>query len=130
MTIEKMFPFKDKIKNIESRSLVVYKIRCKTCGDEYIGKTERILAYRLKEHKESSSSACNKHLVKFPTHEIDFEDVKILDSAENDWKLRVKELLHILERKPEMNKQLGSQSSYEIKTLIIKAYPQFRTEKK
>jgi len=36
------------------------------------------------------------------------------------------ELLHILKRKPELNKQLNSQSNYDIKTLIIAAYPQFR----
>ena len=52
---------------------------------------------------------------------------QILDSAENDTKLRIKELLHILSHRPELNKQLGTQSSYEIKTLIIQAYPQFRS---
>ncbi len=41
-------------------------------------------------------------------------------------KLAYKELLHILETDPELNKQLGEQSIYETKTLIIKAYPQFR----
>ena len=60
---------------------------------------------------------------------IDFENVEILDCAENDTKLRIKELLHILSRSPELNKQLGMQSSFEIKTLIIQAYPQFQLEK-
>jgi hypothetical protein len=35
-------------------------------------------------------------------------------------------LLHILHKKPELNKQLNPQSKYEIKTLIIQAYPQHR----
>ena len=39
------------------------------------------------------------------------------------FKLRMKELLHILKEQPELNKQLNSQSDYEIKTLIIQAYP-------
>ena len=43
-----------------------------------------------------------------------------------DYKLRCKELLHILEQDPTLNKQLGSQSSYDIKTIIIKAHPQHR----
>ena len=34
----------------------------------------------------------------------------------------MKELLHILQEKPELNKQLNSQSDYELKTLIIQAY--------
>lgn len=42
MTIGKLFPFKDNIKKMEERSLVVYSIKCKTFGVEYIDKTERI----------------------------------------------------------------------------------------
>jgi hypothetical protein len=50
----------------------------------------------------------------------------IIDKTSTVFKLRMKELLHILKRKPELNKQLNSQSNYDIKTLIIAAYPQFR----
>jgi hypothetical protein len=50
---------------------------------------------------------------------------QIIDKASTDFKLRMKELLHILKRKPELNKQLNSQSNYDIKTLIFAAYPQF-----
>ena len=38
----KKFPFKDNIKEIREQSLVVYKIKCQTCNEIYIGKTERI----------------------------------------------------------------------------------------
>ena len=41
--IGKMFPFKDNLKETYKQSLVVYKIKCETCGAAYIGKTERIL---------------------------------------------------------------------------------------
>ena len=135
MTIGKMFPFKDKIKNVMEQSLVVYSFTCK-CGAEYIGKTDRILHYRVKEHaRPGSKSALRQHLDKSKAkkwreqHKVDFEAVEIIDSADNDRKLRIKELLHILSRNPEINKQLGSQSEYEIKTLIIQAYPQFRSNK-
>jgi hypothetical protein len=111
MTIGKMLPFKDNIKNIQERSLVVYSLKCDTCGAEYIGKTERILCHRIKVHMNNSSSALKQHLETNTDHHIDFENVKILDSAENDTKLRIKELLHILSRGPELNKQLGLQSS-------------------
>jgi hypothetical protein len=60
---------------------------------------------------------------------MDYENIEIIDKASTDFKLRMirdKELLHILKRKPELNKQLNSQSNYDIKTLIIAAYPQFR----
>jgi hypothetical protein len=49
MKIKKMFQFKDKIKNVMEQSMVVYSLTCK-CGAEYIGKIERILHYRVKEH--------------------------------------------------------------------------------
>jgi hypothetical protein len=128
-TIGMMFPFKDKTESAKDRSLVVYSMKCETCGVEYIGKTQRILFHRVKEHKDKPDSAINKHLVENEDHFVDFNKVEILDSAENDMKLRIKELMHILSRRPELNIQLGSQSSYEIKTLIINAYPQFRTGK-
>ena len=50
-----------------------------------------------------------------------WENVSILDTAHIELKLCYKELLHIFIRKPELNKQLNSQSKYEVKTLIIKA---------
>jgi hypothetical protein len=56
MTIGKMFPFKDKIKNVMEQSMVVCSFSCK-CGAEYIGKTERILHYRVKEHANLDSAA-------------------------------------------------------------------------
>ena len=73
--------------------------------------------------KKQDSSACKKqYLTANPTHFFDFDGVKILDTAENDFQLQIKELLHILKRKPILNKQLGSQSKFEIKTLIIRAF--------
>ena len=101
-------------------------MKCSTCGATYIGKTEHILCHRLKEHRDGKSSACKQHVVSNPGHRIDFDNVEILDSADNDIKLRIKELMHILKQKSELKKQLGSQSSFEIKTLLIQAYPQFR----
>ena len=123
-TIGQLFPFKDNIKNAKDKSSVVYKLSCTTCNAAYIGMTERILALRVKEHIKSPESACLQHLKNNPTHEIDYENVEVLDSADGEYKLRVKELLHILQKKPELNKQLGSQSSFNIKPIIIAAYPQ------
>lgn len=128
-TIGNLFPFKDKIKNIESQSLVVYKIKCRSCEASYIGKTERILYHRLQEHKTKSSSACFQHSQENQGHEIDWNNVEIVDRADNNLKLQVKELLHILKIKPTLNKQLNSQSNYDIKTIIVKAYQQFHEGK-
>ena len=123
-TIGNMFPFKDRTRDITGQSLVVYKINCKTCKAEYIGKPERILAHRMKEHAKSNNSACYQHIVDNPNHEMDYANIQVIDRASNDFKVRMKELLHILHTKPELNKQLNSQSDFEAKTFIIKGYPQ------
>ena len=42
-----------------------------------------------------------------------------LDRANLDFKVRMKELFHILKSKPELNKQFNSQYQHEIKTMIV-----------
>jgi hypothetical protein len=128
-TLQSFFPFKDKIELPEEHANVVYHIKCKNCEADYIGKTKRILVHRIKEHKKLESSACQVHVSKYPDHQMDYDNVQIIDQASNDMKLKIKELLHIIQRKPSLNRQLNSQSSYEIQTLLIQAYPQFQNEK-
>lgn len=126
--IGKHFPFKDNIKTKECRSLVVYKIVCKNenCGATYIGKTERVLRCRIKEHQKDDKSACHSHEIDQPGHHMDYENVEIIDSADNDFRLRCKELLHIIHLKPSLNRQYGAKSknySNSKNMLIIAAYP-------
>ena len=116
------FRFKDKPTDILKQSLVLYHIKCKDCDADYIGKTERILHYRVREHKGESSSnvdsAIHQHHIQ-TQHKIDFDNIKIIDRADNDIKLQYKEILHIDKRKPILNKQLNSNDSYRINTYII-----------
>jgi hypothetical protein len=126
MTMEKMFPFKDKSKVNLEKSSVVYRLVC-SCGKDYIGMTQHILSIRMQQHSSRKDSACFQHTRnQAGKHMIDYNNPEVLDSADTAQKLAYKELLHILEMDPELNKQLGKQSKYETKTLIIKAYPQFR----
>jgi hypothetical protein len=48
-----------KKKKKTSQSLVVYKINCKTCNVDYIGKTERILVHRLKKNQKKKQTSSN-----------------------------------------------------------------------
>ncbi|CAF0958391.1 unnamed protein product [Brachionus calyciflorus] len=128
-TIGSYFPFKDKVKEVEEQSLVVYKLQFNSCEAIYIGKTERILGHRIKEHKTSNSSACFQDMKNSVGHKIHYDGIEIIDRADNNMKLQVKELLHILKQKPTLNKQLNAQSNYDIKTIIVKAYQQFREGK-
>jgi len=57
---------------------------------------------------------------------MDYDNIEVIDQATNDLRLRIKELLNILRKKPSLNKQLNAQSDFDIKTFLIQAYPQFR----
>ena len=83
----------------EERPGVIYKIRC-MCGDFYVGETKRTLATRLKEHKAAcrlgafERSAVAEHAWQ-EGHEIDWNDVEILDTAKDLQERKVKESLYI-----------------------------------
>ena len=122
-------PYKDKVELPEEHSNVVYHLKCTIYDANYIGQTKRILVHRLKEHDKGETSACQRHLHEHPGHHMDFKNVQIIDQASNDMKLKIKELMHIIQRKPCLNKQLNSQSGFELKTLLVQAYPQFQVSK-
>ena len=50
---------------------------------------------------------------------MNYLNVQVLDSADNHFKLLVKEVLHILHKKPSLNVQMNEQANYKIKTLIV-----------
>ncbi len=109
------------------RSCVVYWIKCKTCGASYIGYTDRKLEYRVREH-QSKSSAVYQHAQSNPGNEIGYSDTKVIDTGDNELKLCIKELLHIIKKKPKINIQLGEKSGYNIKTIIVASYEQLKQQ--
>ena len=46
--------------------MVVYSLKCDTSYAKSVGKTERILSQRVKEHEKQNSSACKQHLTASP----------------------------------------------------------------
>ena len=70
----------------------------------------------MSEHEHSDpSSHVYQHNIKVG-HKNDFENVKILDRASNDYKLQLKEMLWIRKFNPSLNRQMNS----ELFTLIIR----------
>ena len=70
----------------------------------YIGISKRILSIRLKENRNTKgNSACANHEL-LAGHRMCYENVTILDTTDIELKLRYKELLQILKKKPELNK--------------------------
>ena len=90
---------------------VVYQFTClRDANSTYIGKTVRHLATRVKEHA-TSSSAIKEHLSSCTTCKDNYScnSFKVIDSANSDFEVSIKEALHIKHRNPNLNKQLSTQ---------------------
>ena len=79
-------------------SHVVYSINCTSCPGSYVGKTERYLETRLKEHKRPLSSV-HMHLSTCAGQTTS----KVLCKEPNSFKLTIKEAIFIHKLKPTMN---------------------------
>ena len=84
---------------------VIYKIECKTCKQFYIGKSKRILQHRINEHNHPDKDSAIQSHKSETGHEIDASDIVILDRANCEYKLLLKEPMNINKLKPELNVQ-------------------------
>ena len=83
------------------RSKVIYLLLC-DCRKQYTGSTKRHLVTREREHiRTNKRSAFYKHKQDCP---LDYT-MEILDSARNNWDLRIKEAYYIAQGKPELNEK-------------------------
>ena len=102
-----MFNVTDPIPKV-LKSFVVYKFVCPGFNACYIGETTRHLSTRIKEHLETDKKS---HIF---THFVTNETCKtvitencfeIIDSASTTFRLKLKEAIHIIWKKPSLNKQ-------------------------
>ena len=102
-----MFNVKDPIPKTLN-SFVVYKFICPGCNACYIGKATRHLSTRSKEHLEMDKmSHIFAHLVNNESCKaLSIENCfEIIDSASTPFRLKLKEAMHIIWKKPSLNKQ-------------------------
>ena len=95
--ISNMFNFKDTLP-LSCKSGVVYFSQCKKCGPSmaYLGKTKNTLHERFflsgsgHLNDRNNSSVFLDHLLESddPECEFCFEDIKIIDTCDNDYRLR------------------------------------------
>ena len=78
------------------------------CDEDYIGKSDRILNQRIKEHLKDKDSHVYQHIIT-QKHKMDFENIKILDRASTALKLQYKEMLYIRKLNPSINRQMDSE---------------------
>ena len=93
------------------QSGTVYKIACSDCHATYIGETGRKLEKRLAEHKSKaagSKSAVQEHVkASKNTHQIDWDNVKVLEKETKDFPRRVLEAIQIKKQGPSLNRDTG-----------------------
>ena len=102
----------------------VYKIKC-VCGDFYIGESGRALGERIKEHKAAckyayfDKSPVAEHAWKDGDHQINWDDVDIIDRAQGMTERRVKEAIYIGLAPPglTLNRDIG----LELSPIIMRA---------
>ena len=101
------FARKDPIPN-DLKSFLVYKFTCPSRSSSYIGKTCRHFKTRIEEHiKKDNKSHFFKHLHSSETCFDSYNSLcfKIIDKANCKFDLKIKEVLHINWRKPNLNAQ-------------------------
>lgn len=112
--LQSFFNVKDKFP-IELASNVVYKYNCNCCDAIYIGKTDRHFGIRQGEHiglslrtgksiKPITESAIFQHY-KQTGHQMSTNNFRIIDRGTDYFSTRIKESLHIVLSKPNLNTQ-------------------------
>ena len=106
---------KDKIEKEASRG-VVYKIKCKDCDSVYVGQTSRALKTRVKEHTKAiatldKNSLLAKHHV-FHGHQIDLENVEIIDRSSARRQRLILEAWHSVRDKNSINEHIALPNIY------------------
>ena len=96
----------------------MYSVKCGTCDNEYMGETQRALGVRKKENCDAirlervERSAVAEHVhAGLEPHEIDWQNLKLIDRASWKRERKVREALHIGIRKPGMNRDIGVERS-------------------
>ena len=103
-----LFSVKDVIPS-DQRSFVVYYFSCPGCNASYVGETTRILMTRMDEHLHSGKGSIIFEHLNQNSRCRDLANVgcfKIIDSANSEFQLKIKEAIHIKLRKPTLNKQI------------------------
>ena len=93
----------------DQRSFVVYLFSCPGCKASYIGETIRNLMTRIDEHlHDGKGSIIFEHLSENPKCRdlCNASSFKIIDSANSEFQLKIKEAIHITLKKTTLNKQI------------------------
>jgi hypothetical protein len=104
--LDKFIKLHKDITDHNSKNNIIYKIMCKDCDASYVGQTKRKLNTRIIEHKrnikQSNLSVVSRHIIDM-NHDMDWNDVRILDCESNYYKRLISETIHIKQQKNSLN---------------------------
>ena len=101
--IKHYFSYKDPIPDEIPKPFLLYTFTCASCSSSYIGKTCRHFKTRIEEHiKKETKSHIFKHLHSTATCFDSYNSLcfRVIDKANSEFDLKIKEALHINCRKP------------------------------
>ena len=103
---------------------VVYKINCLNCESSYVGQTKRKLKTRIKEHKadirkSTSEMSISRHQLN-EMHELDWDNIRILDTEQSLMKRRISEMIHIKSQTSGINKQSDTEGLPDVYLPLLK----------
>ena len=88
------------------KSKIVYRLNCLDSEKFYVGQSIRHVCKRKEEQMGDQVSGVYKHAM--IGHRIDWDNIEIIDSARDQKRLLLKEMLHINKLKPKLNIQMSS----------------------
>ena len=104
-TLGRHFNHKDKTQKA-IKSKIVYRLNCLDCENFCVGQSIRHVCKR-REHMGDLNSSVYKH-ARGLGHIIDWGNMEIIDTARDQRRLLLKEMLHINKLKPQLNVQKSS----------------------
>ena len=104
--LKSYFSNKDRLPNMFT-SFVIYHFKCTGCNSAYVGRTHVHYDTRCEQHlKTDVNSSIYKHInAKQCCKKSDKKSFKIIDRANTDYELAIKEGMHINWLKPDLNTQ-------------------------
>ena len=105
--------------NPQDKCGVVYQLTCHDCEASYIGETERALKQRLKEHHKDSSPV--GHHMGYNNHELDSQNIRIVDRDSRWFQRGVREAIEIRSRSPTLNRDRGRHNLPSVYNTIVRS---------
>ena len=96
---------------------VVYQLTCQDCEASYIGKTERAVKQRLKEHLKDSSPV--GHRMGYNKHKVGSQNIRIVDRDSRWFQRGVREAIQIRSRSPTLNRDRGRHNLPSVYNTIV-----------